>query len=71
MSNDTSSSHDPLSSQNSLFDGIQMRTRVSQNGNYSNMAANVFEKMEAEQNKWMSNVEEQRRKVLTDHTMLN
>lgn len=48
---------------------MQMRTRVSQGG--INIAANVLEKMEAEQNKWMSNVEEQRRKVMTDHTMLN
>jgi hypothetical protein len=41
---------------------MQMRTRGPQH---------VFEKVEAEQNKWMSKVEEQRRNVLTNHTILN
>ncbi|KAK0395071.1 hypothetical protein QR680_001098 [Steinernema hermaphroditum] len=31
----------------------------------------VLERVEAEQNKWARKVEEQRRKIFTDHTMLN
>uniref|UniRef100_A0A914CR31 Transmembrane protein 9 n=1 Tax=Acrobeloides nanus TaxID=290746 RepID=A0A914CR31_9BILA len=43
---------------------MQMRPRSS----HSNT---VLSKVEAEQNKWKSSVEEQRRKVMTEHSMLN
>lgn len=35
------------------------------------VADNVLERVEAEQNRWMRKVEEQRRNIFTDHTMLN
>ncbi|KAE9549251.1 hypothetical protein FO519_007541 [Halicephalobus sp. NKZ332] len=44
-------------------DSMQMRPRTQ--------ATNVLSRVEEEQNKWKSTVEEQRRKVMTDHTMLN
>ncbi|KAL3994540.1 TMEM9 family protein [Acanthocheilonema viteae] len=42
---------------------ITMRSR--------NIADNVLGRVEAEQNRWMRKVEEQRRNIFTDHTMLN
>jgi len=36
-----------------------------------NATNNILEKVEVEQSKWQSDVEEQHRKVLTDHTALN
>lgn len=46
---------------------MQMRPRL----NVNNRTENVLGKVEAGQSKWMNNVEEQRRKVMMDHTMLN
>ncbi|KAI1720322.1 TMEM9 domain-containing protein [Ditylenchus destructor] len=42
--------------------GIQMRPRTTHN---------VLDKVEAEQTKWKNSVEEQRRNVMMNHTMLN
>ncbi|VDK72321.1 unnamed protein product [Onchocerca ochengi] len=42
---------------------ITMRSR--------NITDNVLGRVEAEQNRWMKKVEEQRRNIFTDHTMLN
>ncbi|VDN01949.1 unnamed protein product [Thelazia callipaeda] len=36
-----------------------------------NIADNVLGRVEAEKNRWMRKVEEQRRNIFTDHTMLN
>lgn len=44
-------------------DAMQMRPR--------NQASNVLSRVEVEQSRWKSAVEEQRRKVMQDHTMLN
>ncbi|EFO24202.2 hypothetical protein LOAG_04284 [Loa loa] len=46
-----------------LSPSITMRSR--------NIADNVLGRVEAEQNRWMRKVEEQRRNIFTDHTMLN